>query len=194
MLQPQQFDITARAVAIGNGDGKGCVLALNGSASGASTTQGAARVNLKNCSLYDNSSNASALTVGGSATMNALSVHVVGGISGQSGITTSQGTWSGVTPAADPYADVANPTPTGPIINSCCSKNDTLKPGQYKNGMKLVAGANVTLSPGVYYIGGNGLDVAGGATLTGTDVTLVFRQLTGVTTEAQRLTAAQLST
>ena len=179
VLQPQEFDIKARAVAIGNGDEKGCVLALNGAASGASTTQGGAHVNLKNCSLYDNSSNSSALTVGGSATLNAHSVHVVGGISGQSAITTSKGTWSGVTPAADPYADVANPTPTGPIINNCCSKNDTLSPGQYKNGMKLVAGAKITLSPGVYYIGGNGLDVAGGATLTGTGVTLVFTSING---------------
>lgn len=180
VLQPQQFDITARAVAIGLGDGKGCVLALNGAASGASTTQGGANINLKSCSLYDNSSDASALTVGGSATLNALSVNVVGGISGQSGITTTQGTWSGVTPAADPYAQVTNPTPAGPAVNNCCSHaTDTISPGIYKNGMKLVAGANITLSPGVYYIGGSGLDVAGGATLTGTDVTLVFTSING---------------
>jgi Flp pilus assembly protein TadG len=184
VLQPQQFDITARSVAIGNGDGKGCVLALNGTASGASTTQGGAQVDLKNCSLYNNSADASAMSVGGSGTVKALSVNVVGGISGQSGITTTQGSWTGVSPASDPYADVTNPTPTGPLINSCCSHGtETLSPGIYKNGMKLVAGANITLSPGVYYIGGSGggsgLDVAGGATLSGTNVTLVFTSING---------------
>jgi len=45
--------------------------------------------------------------------------------------------------------------------------------------MKLVAGANITLSPGIYYIEGSGLDVAGGATLSGTGVTLVFTSSNG---------------
>lgn len=180
VLNVKKVDVTARAVAIGNGDGKGCVLALNGGASGAATTQGSAVINLKGCSLYDNSNNTSALTVGGSAKLNALSVNVVGGISGQTSINTTQGVWTGMTPASDPYADVANPTPSGPLNNSCCSHGtDTLSPGIYKNGMKLVAGANITLSPGVYYIGGSGLDVAGGATLTGTGVTLVFTSING---------------
>ena len=180
VVRSQRVNITSRAVALGNGDGKGCVLALDGTASGATTGQGSTTVNLKNCSLYDNSNNASALTVGGSAKLNALSVNVVGGISGQSGITTTQGTWTGVTAATDPYATVVNPTPTGTSVNNCCSHGtDTLSPGVYKNGMKLVAGANITLNPGVYYIEGSGLDVAGGATLSGTGVTLVFTSSNG---------------
>ncbi len=180
VLQSQTFDITARAVALGNGDGKGCVLALNGATSGASTTQGGTKVNLKSCSLYDNSSNASALTVGGSATLNALSVSVVGGISGQSGITTTQGTWTGVTAATDPYATIANPTPTGTTVTEPrFDGTQTLDPGIYKKGMKIVAGANITLNPGVYYIEDSDLDVAGGATLSGTGVTLVFTSSNG---------------
>src|SRR5205814_1861008 len=80
----------------------------------------------------------------------------------------------------DPYAAVANPTPTGQINASCCSHGtDTIDPGIYTNGMKLVAGANITLNPGVYYIEGNGLDIAGGSTLTGTGVTLVFTSSNG---------------
>jgi hypothetical protein len=39
--------------------------------------------------------------------------------------------------------------------------------------MKLVAGANITLNPGVYYLQDD-LSVQGSATLTGTGVTLVF--------------------
>ncbi len=180
LIQKEQFDIRARAVALGNGDGKGCVLSLNGVASGATTGQGSTVVNLKNCSLYDNSNNSSALTVGGSASLTALSVNVVGGISGQAGIKTTQGVNTGVPAAADPYKYVDNPTPTGTLYNSCCSHGaDTINPGIYKNGMKLVSGANIKLNPGVYYIEGSGLDVAGGATLTGDGVTLVFTSSDG---------------
>src|SRR5262249_41036294 len=83
--------ISARSVALGTNNGKGCVLSLNRHASGATIGQGSTNVNLTNCSLYDNSDSSSALTVGGSAQINALSVFVVGGISGGAGITTSQG-------------------------------------------------------------------------------------------------------
>src|SRR5205085_11147650 len=61
----QPLTISARAVAKGNG-GKGCVLALDPSASGAATVQGTAQVTLNGCSLLDNSAHASSLTVGGS--------------------------------------------------------------------------------------------------------------------------------
>jgi hypothetical protein len=39
--------------------------------------------------------------------------------------------------------------------------------------MKLVAGANITLNPGIYYLEDD-LSIQGGATLSGTGVTLVF--------------------
>jgi len=174
LFHSQSFNIRARSVALGSGDGKGCVLALDSVASGAAAGQGSTTVNLTNCSLYDNSNNSSGLTVGGSARISALSINVVGGISGQAGITTTQGIYTGMSPAVDPYANVANPTPTGTVVNNCCSHGTaTLDPGIYSNGMKLVSGANITLNPGVYYLEGD-LDMSGGATLSGTGVTLVF--------------------
>jgi Flp pilus assembly protein TadG len=168
------FDITARSVALGEGDGKGCVLSLSKAASGAAISQGTAAVDLKACSLYDNSADASALKVDGSATLSALSVHVVGGISGQAGITTTKGVETGTQPALDPYAGVTMPTPTGPVDANCCKKNETLKPGIYTGGMKIAGDSDVTLEPGVYFIEGSGLEVQGGGSLTGTGVTLVF--------------------
>jgi hypothetical protein len=176
---PGKITISARAVAIPGKDGQGCVLALSGTASGAATGQGSTAVNLKNCSLYDNSNSPSALTVGGSATLSALSVNVVGGISGQASVSTTDGTYTGTDPATDPYASVPNPTPSGPTVNNCCSHGTaTMNPGVYQNGMKLVAGANITLNPGTYYLQGD-LSVAGGATLSGTGVTLVFTSKNG---------------
>ena len=41
------------------------------------------------------------------------------------------------------------------------------------------AGANITLSPGVYYLDQGSLAVNGGATMSGTGVTLVFTSSTG---------------
>ena len=170
--------ITARAVGLASGNGSGCVLALDTTASGADTETGTTDVKLNGCSLYDNSNNSSsALRIVGAATLTAQSVNVVGGISGQSAITTTQGTYTGVTPAVDPYAGVAMPAATGALDTTCCN-DGTYSPGIYKNGMKLTAHANVTLNPGTYYLQGD-LDISGNSSLTGTGVTLVFTSSNG---------------
>jgi hypothetical protein len=101
-------------------------------------------------------------------------VGVVGGMTGGDNITTTQGIKTGAGPVADPYADVSYPAYSG-----CAQQNFTAKiavtidPGVYCGGMKLNAGANVTLNPGIYYLDGD-LTVNGGAGLTGSGVTLVF--------------------
>jgi Flp pilus assembly protein TadG len=158
-------------------DGLGCVLSLSRTASGALASGGSSSVSLNNCSLYDNSNSSTALTVGGSSRIEALSVGVVGGMTGGDNITTTAGIKTGLTPLVDPYRDVPNPTASGTDQNSCNGQcphgTATLNPGIYKNGMKLVAGANITLNPGVYYLQDD-LSVQGSATLTGTGVTLVF--------------------
>jgi len=158
-------------------DGLGCVLSLSRTASGALAAAGSTSVSLSNCSLYDNSNNSTALNVGGSARVEALSVGVVGGVSGTASITTTQGIKTGIAPLVDPYADVTNPTESGTVQSVCngqCSHGTaTIDPGIYKQGMKLVAGANITLNPGVYFLEDD-LNIQGGATLTGTGVTLVF--------------------
>lgn len=170
--------ITARAVA--KATGEGCVLALNRTASAAVSAQGSSPVNLVNCSLYDNSSNSAALTVGGSAQISALSVSVVGGETGSSNITTTQGNYTGRSPAADPYAGTNFEEFSGCDRKNFSAKNvTTISPGVYCNGMKLNAGAAVTMNPGVYYIDGGCLCIAGGATLSGDGVTIVFTSSTG---------------
>jgi Flp pilus assembly protein TadG len=171
--------ISARSVALGTG-GKGCVIALDPSASGAATIQGTADVRLDGCSLYDNSSNSSAMTVGGSGTITAESVNIVGGIASTSGITTTNGIATGQPPIADPYANVTFGSFTGCDQTSFVAKSTvTINPGVYCGGMKLNAGANVTLNPGIYYLDQGSLSVNGGASLSGTGVTLVFTSSSG---------------
>jgi hypothetical protein len=114
--------------------------------------------------------------------VDALSVGVVGGVTGRDNITTMQGIKTGITPLVDPYGDVPNPTVSGANQNACNGQcphgTATLDPGIYKNGMKLVGGANITLNPGTYYLQDD-LSIQGGATLTGTGVTLVFTSSNG---------------
>jgi Flp pilus assembly protein TadG len=172
--------LSGRAVALPGNAGTGCVLSLNLTASGGVTSKGTSDVDLDQCSVYDDSNNSSALVNGGSATIDALSVNVVGQISGGSGITTSQGTFVGISPIADPYADVVMPTPGGCDYNNKTYKTTvTITPGVYCNGIQLNAGAVVTMTPGIYFIDRGSLQMAGGSTLQGTGVTIIFTSSTG---------------
>jgi len=172
--------LSGRAVALPGNAGTGCVLSLNPAASGGVTSKGNSAITLNQCSVYDDSSDASALVNGGTASINALSVNVVGQISGGSGITTTQGVHVGISPIADPYADVPMPTPGACDYNNKTYKTTiTIDPGTYCNGIQLNAGAVVTMNPGVYIIDRGSLQIAGGATLKGDGVTIVFTSSTG---------------
>ena len=174
------IDVGAKAKVARHDYGAGCVLALNPSAKAAGLTVGTADVVLESCSLYDNSNNTTALSLEGGSHISALSVGVVGGISGQSNITTTKGVRTDIAPVKDPYAGVSFPPPGGCDYNNFkAPKNGTLSPGVYCNGMTFDGKANVTLNPGIYYVDRGSFYVAGGTTLKGTDVTLVFTSSTG---------------
>ena len=167
--------IHARAVALANA-GTGCVLALDPSASPAVTVKGNAQLNLMNCNLYANSSDSSALNVSGTTTVSANQVGVVGGISGASSITAPNGIRTGIRAVPDPYANVSLKMPTTCDYNGKLNVKGTttLSPGTYCGDIAVNAGATLTLDPGIYYLDGANLSVAGNATITGTGVTLVF--------------------
>jgi hypothetical protein len=169
--------VKKRAVAIPGTNGTGCVVALNKSAAKAISIQGTADIALTACALYDDSNSATALSLGGSGTLSAQNINVVGGISGT---VTSGSIVTGASPIADPYANVSMGSFSGCDYTNTTVKNTvTLSPGVYCKGLSLNAGANVKLNPGVYYFDQGSLSVNGGATLTGTGVTLVFTSSTG---------------
>jgi len=176
------FKIKGRAVALANISGTGCTLSLDPTASGATTVKGSAQVTLNGCDMYDDSNSATALSVNGSATVSAQAVDVVGGISGTSNITVSQAQDIATDQAywPDPYANTPLPPFSGCDAHNFSAKSTmTLTPGVYCGGMSLNAGAVVTLNPGIYYLDRGSLQVNGGASLTGTGVTLVFTSSTG---------------
>jgi hypothetical protein len=112
--------ITTRAVGWANtaAAGTGCVMALNRTASRALQNSGSGALTFNNCSLYDNSNASDALYVGGSGSIHAQSAYVVGGISGSITTTDTNGTHTGVNPAADPYSTA--PSPSGYSASGNC--------------------------------------------------------------------------
>jgi hypothetical protein len=169
--------INARAVALPNA-GTGCVLALDPTASSAVKVSGNNQLNLIKCNLYSNSNANPSLDVSGSAAVSANQVGAVGNISGASNITATNGIRTGIKPVADPYANVSPPPEpscsNAKITVNSNGKNDSLSPGCYSGDITVNAGATLNLSPGIYYLDGANLSVAGNATITGTGVTLVF--------------------
>ena len=100
---------------------------------------------------------------------------VVGNLTGAENITTTQGIRTGVGVVPDPYASASYPAFSGCTQQNFNAKTTiTINPGVYCGGISLNAGANVTLSSGIYYLDGGDLSVNGGATLSGSGVTLVF--------------------
>jgi Flp pilus assembly protein TadG len=179
LLSVKSFTITVRAVALAT-PGSGCVLALNATASGAVTTQGSATTNLSGCNLYTDSSDSAAVTVGGTATLTALGVGAVGGVSGASNITTTNGIHTGVAPLTDPYASKSFGSFSGCDQKNYSTNSDaTIDPGVYCGGISVKAGATLTLNPGIYYLDQGNLSVEGNGTIKGTGVTLVFTSSTG---------------
>jgi Flp pilus assembly protein TadG len=167
--------IRARAVAIPR-PGKGCVLALDPNASRAAEVSGTAHVSL-DCGLYSNSGDVSSTYAGGSGGLEAFEVRASGNVEGQENITTEQGIFENQTPTADPYADATFGTMPSTCTQSSklsVTSSMTLNAGRYCGGIDVLAGKTLTLNPGIYYIDKKDFKVAGGATLKGTGVTLVF--------------------
>lgn len=172
-----QVLITARAVALPN-SGTGCVLALNSTASPAINVSGTNQLNLIKCNLYSNSGGSPSLNVSGSGTIAANQVGVVGDVSGASSITATNGIRTHTKPVADPYSSIYPPSKpscsNAKITVNSNGKTNSLSPGCYGGNITVNAGATLNLDPGIYYIDGGTLSVAGNATITGTGVTLVF--------------------
>lgn len=172
-----QYNVTARAVAVV--PAPYCILSMDNTPGIGVGLWGGATVTMTGCGMAVNSSGSGALTLQSGGTLNAPLVSIVGQLNN---------VWSTVNvtslkvnqPAvADPYANVPMP----PVPSDC--QNDkfsigwtpsqtTLWPGTYCKGLSIANGANVLLSGGIYYIKSGDFNIAGGAHVTGTGVTIVL--------------------
>jgi Flp pilus assembly protein TadG len=184
--------VQARAVA-GQNPQVTCVLALSQTPLVSLVTGIAAaafaQVLADQCTVADNSPGLVALTVALFSSITAQKVNVVGGFLGLLGTVTPTPVHAPATP--DPFAGTTVPDIStlpcnlyslgGPAPHAPITGTVTLSPGRYCSGMKVSGTGNVTLSPGTYYmdvgtglVGGFGLSVVLGGTLTGTGVTIVL--------------------
>jgi Flp pilus assembly protein TadG len=177
--------VSARGVAVaGSSGGKFCMLTLGTSSNALLDMSGNVQLNTPNCGAYINASGSGAVTLSGGSTLTAKNLSVVGGINlGGGGTVTVSGTKSvGVSPMADPYANVVTPAPAACLKTNYQAPNTTpvtLQPGTYCNGLSISGGARVTFAPGVYIIDRGQFEDSGGSTVTGTGVTIVLTSSTG---------------
>ena len=171
--------ITSRAVALANvtAADQGCVLALDRNSDVGLTTSGNPSLTFNSCALYVNSPlTPGAVSMNGSATINTAAAYISGSLSG-SGLTATDGIFTGVNPIGDPYAGVSvswpSPKPDASSNKNCDQngykpkKDETIsatsgKPYVFCNGIKITGGTTVNLCPGTYIIDQGALDLQSG--------------------------------
>lgn len=145
--------VQARAVACGNPANAG-VITLDPVDSGSFYLNGFMYV-MNNLAININSSAGGAGQITGSAGLWSGGINVVGTLQNSGYVSyTGGGTLKqGVAPAYDPFAGLAEPSPSGTSFGSqTYNANTTISPGIY-NGITIGAGVTVTMQPGIYFLG-----------------------------------------
>lgn len=164
---------------------KACLLALDPASADGIHIQGSNQIKYTDCWAHTNSTLATAIN-GNSSSSSAVGLgHCAVGNWSDPHSSYSPKPKAGCAAVADPYANVSAYSAnsyeakfTLPTKAATCKANNlnlkkgtfALDPGRYCGGMTIMAGATVTLKPGVYYLDNGILDVKSGASLTGDDV------------------------
>ena len=174
-----EVTIVARAVAGAGANGEYCVYVLDPSMNDAVLASSNAVLNA-NCGIMVNSSDNSALRSSSNSSVTASHISVTGNYVDAGGLITPTPEIE-VPAAPDPLAYL-QPPPVG----TCNHTNFlvtggvvTTSPGVYCKGIKVVAGAQLILNPGMYVVRGGGLELQAGAKLSGDGVTIFLTAATG---------------
>ncbi|HTI66065.1 MAG TPA: pilus assembly protein TadG-related protein [Caulobacteraceae bacterium] len=168
----QPVHMRARAVSTFTTASSACILALGPAASPGLLVSGSAVVAVQGCNVMANSIANDAVTVQGSARLTAPCI-VSGGGTQLSGSVTLSDCAAPITQApraADPYRNLPAPPTTSPCKNG---NGSNLQPGTYCSGLDIHN--NVTMQPGVYVVSGGDFRLTGGASLTGSGVTIYLK-------------------
>jgi len=165
--------VVARSVAHRGSNGGGCLFTMDPSASSAFSISGGVQLAV-NCGIFVNSRSATAISASGGTKVTATTISEAGGYSISGGSSMAPLPATGAAQQSDPLAGIPAPATgscgyTGMSVSGGATK--TLSPGVYCNGINLSGGSHVTLNPGTYVLMGGGLNVSGGAVLTGAGVT-----------------------
>lgn len=154
-----------------------CIYALAGTGVGLSGN-GNISINTA-CGLYVDSSASNAINLVGNASIGVTGadIDIVGNWSANKNAQISPTPQTGMAVASDPLGGMPAPS-----VGGCTSSGISLKshdtmtanPGVYCGAISVGGQASLTLNPGTYVLE-NGLSLAGGATLSGTGVTLYIQ-------------------
>lgn len=186
-IQPRFFSVlhttedptaNARAVAQRITSKDVCVLALDPHADESVDFSGSPDVGLTGCVVATNSDSENALNINGNVNLSAESIYTVGNYTTTGTSYTLDLQEEAIThapPVEDPYADLSEPSYGGcDHTNERASGTTTLSPGVYCGDLTINANADVTFSPGTYYIHGGQFKVNGNTSLVGSGVTFVL--------------------
>jgi hypothetical protein len=146
------------------------LLVLDPAASGALTISGGATITIPGIIVVDSNS-ASALSASGTSQLTATAIDVVGNVSASNGATISPVPITGITPVADPLANLPLPSSNVNRGSVNVSKGTTtLNPGIYSQIKASGTGTKIILNPGIYIIQGGGLSISSSASISGSGV------------------------
>ncbi len=190
LFMGDSVEIKVRSVATVKMIGVYCILALAEHEEAALLFTGTSDVQLKNCGINVNSDDADgAMTAKGASVVGATYADIVGGLSESNNTTLNLGdVTTGADAVDDPYASLNVPSGSGCDHTNYQLNNNktaTIAPGRYCGGIKVNAGAHLTMNPGNYVLVGGVFDVAGTAYVTGIGVTII---LTGSGTDYTQVT------
>ena len=166
-------DVTLVAAARGVQGPPICMLALDPTVEHGLDIQGTTDFDAIDCAVHTNSDSPRALNQDGGATGDADVFCAAGGYEGNNW-TPQPYTRCGT--VADPFAALPKPNTSGCDHHNKMYINGvhTASPGIYCGGMRALAGADVTLLPGVYVIKDGDLELQSGAFIHGEGVTFYF--------------------
>jgi hypothetical protein len=171
--------VTARSVARGTWQPFSIAfLALEPFLPASLTVAANASVNVVNGSVIVDSSSVLSTAVALNASIRAPVVNLTGNELGLLNGPIYANVTTGVAPTPDPLSYLSPPNPSAlPVQRSSlltlALNQTTLQPGVYYGGIRIAGTANVTLSPGIYYMAGGGFTVADTASVQGNGVMIV---------------------
>ncbi len=167
------IDVSRRAIAmIGGGTGAG-LIALNRDADPGLYIHGDLSLTVNGGDIQVNSSSNKSTRLQGAFTVDAENINAVGGIDtiGRSGDLVDTQLVEGATVVDDPLGWLE--APAQPPLGSV--SGGVYTPGYYPSGIGLTGG-DITLQPGIYYLGGAGFSIGGNTNLTGEGVMLYIAE------------------
>jgi hypothetical protein len=150
-----------------------CILGLSPTFAETIDFNGSAQLSANNCAVQANSNHGAGINQKGHPDAKATMIGVTGGYTGHG---YQPLPLTGTVPIEDPYKDLPFPPASPCDFNDVKISNDTvtLEPGVYCGGLRVVAGAIVTLNKGIYVMKDGPLWINGGGTVQGDEVMIAF--------------------